>query len=94
MARNRQYELYDGDGETIPEEYAGPRQKFSESPYAQGGMPPESPPPETAQRTRFSGRSRYNDGLADSSTLFDDFDRFNGNQTRDSRFIPQRKKKK
>ena len=94
MARNRQYELYDGDGETIPEEYAGPRQKFSESPYAQGGMPPESPPPETAQRTRFSGRSRYNDGLADSSTLFDDFDRFNGNQTRDSRFIPRRKKKK
>ena len=39
MAKIRQYELYDGDGEIIPEEYTGPRQKFSESPYAGGASP-------------------------------------------------------
>ena len=93
MAKIKQYELYEGDGETIPEEYSGPRQKFSDSPYA-GGVQPEPAPRETPQYPQYSERRRYNDGLVEPSTLFDDFDRFNGNQTRDNRFIPRKKKKK
>ena len=66
MARLKRYELYEGDGEIIPEEYT----------------PPEEKKPEEAKNTRTQQpRNRYfarneNDGLGAESPLFDDFDRF------------------
>ncbi len=93
MARKRRYELYEGDGEIIPEEYHASRNDFSNAPLP-GCLKPVSRDPEPSRQRFDDDRNRYNDGLADEPyTLFDDFDRFNGNQTRDSRFIPRRKQK-
>lgn len=99
MARRKEYDLYEGNGEYIPDEYAGPRQKFSESPYARGAGEAEAPlrdsrPAREESRSARAENRMYRDGLGEPGALFDDFDRFNGNQTRESRFIPQRRKKK
>ena len=92
MARKKRYELYEGDWESIPEEYPGSRNDFGDAPIP-GYLKPVQGDPEPSPR-RDDDYSRYNDGLVDEPyTLFDDFDRFNGNRTRDSRFIPKRKKK-
>ena len=91
MARKKRYELYEGDWETIPEEYPS-RNDFGDVPIP-GYLKPVSQDPEST-RPHTDYHSSYNDGLADEPyTLFDDFDRFNGNQTRESRFIPGRKQK-
>ncbi len=90
MAKKKRYELYDGDWETIPEE----TRNSAGDPPVPGYLKPVSRDPEPPAH-RFDDRGRrYYDGLTDEPyTLFDDFDRFNGNQTRESRFIPKRKRK-
>ena len=81
MAKLKRYELY-GDGETIPGEYTGPKGSGDNSlpgkmPYgrAEEARKPEQPAP---RRQRYFA-SNEDDGLGAPSTLFDDFDRFNGN---------------
>ena len=88
MAKKKTYELYDGNWETIPEEYPG--SSFSDTPLP-GCLKPASRDSESGPQ---EDRRPYNDGLPEEPyTLFDDFDRFNGNQTRESRFVPRRKQK-
>ena len=82
MARLKRYELYEGDGETISEEYT-PKERKEETEAKR--------PPEQAQESR----RRYflhneDDGLGAESPLFDDFDRFSPKPERD---LPPRKKK-
>ena len=79
MAKLKRYELY-GDGETIPGEYTGPKKSGDaplpgKMPYGREGevRKPEQP----AERRRYFA-SNEDDGLGAPSTLFDDFDRFNG----------------
>ena len=100
MARIRQYEIYDGDGETIPGEFTGPgagsgRDSMSSGTPASGPEDDqwEMIPEEPEKKHRFA-RNEYNDGLGEPATLFDDFDRFNGNSTRSARLVPPRKKKR
>ena len=98
MAKTKRYEMYDGEGETIPGEYAGPRvpsgqasasgKKTSEE--DQWEMVPEEP----EKKHRYFAENEYNDGLGTPSTLFDDFDRFNGNRVQSLRYTPPKKKKK
>ncbi len=69
MARLKRYEIYDGDGEIIPEKYIPPEER-------------ETPRERTAPARQPVPRNRYfareeNDGLGNVSPLFDDFDRFN-----------------
>ncbi len=85
MARLKRYELYEGDGEIIPEEYV-PLQDRKEK---QEEKPARSPAEEP--RNRYFAR-RENDGLGPVSPLFDDFDRFN-NQ-RDSARGPRKEEPK
>ena len=69
MARLKRYELYEGDGEIIPEEYVplqDRQEKREEKPVRK---PAEEP------RNRYFAH-RENDGLGPVSPLFDDFDRF------------------
>ena len=70
MARLKRYELYEGDGELIPEEYIPPEERNKE---------PEKPadPEREEPKRRYFANNRENDGLGAPSTLFDDFDRFN-----------------
>ncbi len=91
MARKKRYELYEGDWETIPEEYPGSRNDGG-SEELPGCLKPVSRDPLPPAR-RIDDRRRFNDGLTEPVTLFDDFDRFNGNQTRDIRFAPRTKQK-
>jgi len=76
MARLKRYELYEGDGEDIREEYVPlqEREKRQEE---------KKPARNAAQepRNRYFAR-REDDGLGPVSPLFDDFDRFN-NQPED-----------
>ena len=93
MAKLKRYELYNGDGETIPEEYTGPRRAPGESPLP-GKMPLVPADQEEARpRRRYFAANERDDGLGAPSTLFDDFDRFNGNRTTE-RYVPRKKKKK
>ena len=71
MARLKRYELYDGDGEMIPEEYI-PLQEREEKTEAK--KPVRNPAQEP--RNRYFARREENDGLGAVSPLFDDFDRF------------------
>ena len=79
MARLKRYELYDGDGEIIPQEYIPPEEREENR---QRKTPPVSPVQEA--RNRYFAR-RENDGLGEVSPLFDDFDRFNGQSEPESR---------
>lgn len=78
MARLKRYELYDGDGEIIPEEYV-PLQERKEKPEAT--KPAENPAREP--RNRYFAHREENDGLGAVSPLFDDFDRFNPRPEKD-----------
>ncbi len=80
MARLKRYELYEGDGEIIPEEYV-PLQEREEK------RDPEKPARNPAQepRNRYFARREENDGLGASSPLFDDFDRFSNQPDPDRR---------
>ena len=69
MARLKRYELYEGDGEIIPETYTPKTEKQEER---EGTRPAREQPP----RNRYFTREE-DDGLGASSPLFDDFDRFN-----------------
>ena len=79
MARLKRYELYEGDGEIIPDEYVPlqEREKKGEQ---------EKPPRKPAQeaRNRYFA-NREDDGLGAVSPLFDDFDRFSNQQDPDRR---------
>ncbi len=89
MARKKDYEYYEGNWDVIPEE----RPDLSRG-QLPGCLKPASRDTEAPQR-RNGHYDRYDDGLGEpGTTLFDDFDRFNGNQTRETRFIPRKKKKK
>ena len=93
MARKKRYELYEGDWETIPEEEYPSRSNPGSAPLPEWLKPVSGDGP--SRDARPEPRSRYNDGLTEEPySLFDDFDRFNGNQTRESRYIPHRKRKK
>ena len=71
MARLKRYELYEGDGEIIPEKYV-PKQEREEKQEAEKPRNPAQEP-----RNRYFARREENDGLGATSPLFDDFDRFN-----------------
>ena len=66
MARLKRYELYEGDGEIIPEEYTPPEERKQEEARGTGSQKP---------RNRYFTRNE-DDGLGGDSPLFDDFDRF------------------
>ena len=85
MARLKRYELYEGDGEIIPEEYTPPEEREPEKPA----------PAKTAEqpRNRYFARNE-NDGLGPVSPLFDDFDRFNGPTERVRGNRPRKKEPK
>ena len=96
MAKLKRYELYDGDGEIIPDEYGETRRESGVSPLP-GKMPlvpegQESDKVPGARRRYFA--SNENDGLGAPATIFDDFDRFNPGGTEERRFVPRKKKKK
>ena len=98
MARQKRYEMYEGDGETIPGEYAGPRSapgrlsvpSRASSEDDQWEMIADEP----EKKHRYFARNEYDDGLGAPSTLFDDFDRFNGNRVQSTRYVPPKQKKK
>ena len=69
MARLKRYELYEGDGDIIPEKYTPPEEREET-----GEKKPVSPNPREP-RNRYFARNE-DDGLGASSPLFDDFDRF------------------
>ena len=69
MARLKRYELYEGDGETIPDEYIPPEERGENR--KENALPER----EHAPRNRYFPHQE-NDGLGASSPLFDDFDRF------------------
>ena len=71
MARLKRYELYEGDGEIIPDVYTPPEER-------EGNREEKKPAPANPQepKNRYFARNE-NDGLGPSSPLFDDFDRFN-----------------
>ena len=69
MARLKRYELYEGDGDIIPEKYTPPEEREET-----GEKKPVSPNPREP-RNRYFARNEH-DGLGASSPLFDDFDRF------------------
>ena len=72
MARLKRYELYEGDGEEIREEYVPLQEREKKQEVKQ---PPRNPAQEP--RNRYFAR-REDDGLGPAvSPLFDDFDRFN-----------------
>ncbi len=71
MARLKRYELYEGDGEIIPDRYIPPEEREEQR---EEKKPAAARPQEP--RNRYFARND-NDGLGPSSPLFDDFDRFN-----------------
>ena len=71
MARLKRYELYEGDGEIIPDEYTPPEER-QENREEKKLAPARQQEP----KNRYFARTE-NDGLGPSSPLFDDFDRFN-----------------
>ena len=75
MARLKRYELYEGDGEIIPEEYTPPEER---EPRKTAPAKPQEP------RNRYFAHNE-NDGLGAPSPLFDDFDRFNSIPEREYR---------
>ena len=79
MARLKRYELYEGDGEIIPEEYI-PLQERNGKREEQ--KPSRNPAQES--RNRYFAR-REDDGLGPVSPLFDDFDRFSNQADQDRR---------
>ena len=85
MARLKRYELYEGDGEIIPEEYVPLQDRKEKQEEKPARNPAEEP------RNRYFAR-RENDGLGPVSPLFDDFDRFS-NQTDPTR-SPRKKEPK
>ena len=68
MARLKRYELYEGDGETIPEQYAGPTREV-EKPAPKKGSAPD-------RRTYFRNRVE-DDGLGAELPVYDDFEQYN-----------------
>ena len=79
MARLKRYELYEGDGEIIPDEYVPLQERERKNEQ-------ENPPRKPAQEARnryFANRG--DDGLGAVSPLFDDFDRFSNQQDPDRR---------
>ena len=76
MARLKRYELYEGDGEEIREEYVPLQEREKRQEEKQPARNPAQEP-----RNRYFAR-REDDGLGLVSPLFDDFDRFN-NQPED-----------
>ena len=83
MAKLKRYELYEGDGEIISEEYIPPQERTEKPEPAK--KPPAAKP---ENRSRYFTRNE-DDGLGKVSPLFDDFDRFGGLSDPD-----ERKKKK
>ena len=78
MARLRRYELYDGDGEMIPEEYVPLQERGGKKEAKKpAGNPAREP------RNRYFAHREEDDGLGTVSPLFDDFDRFNPRPERD-----------
>ena len=75
MARLKRYELYEGDGEIIPETYHPPEEKSKQPEQTQSAQVTET-------RRRYFARNEEDDGLGAPSSLFDDFDRFTGNTER------------
>ena len=85
MPRVQRYDLYEGDGEAIPEEnetsYSGSRRENRTDTRAAGSSPSGGPDPRSApSRRRYFRQNEDNDGLETPSTLFDDFDRFSGQE--------------
>lgn len=76
MARLKRYELYEGDGEDIREEYVPLQEREKRQEEKKPARNPAQEP-----RNRYFAR-REDDGLGPVSPLFDDFDRFN-NQPED-----------
>ncbi len=71
MARLKRYELYEGDGEIIPEEYIPPEEREDRREEKKPVQARQQEP-----RNRYFARNE-NDGLGPTaSPLFDDFDRF------------------
>ena len=79
MARLKRYELYEGDGEIIPDEYVPLQERDRKN---EQEKPPRKPVQEP--RNRYFA-SREDDGLGAVSPLFDDFDRFSNQQDPDRR---------
>ena len=88
MARLKRYELYEGNGETLPDEYAGPRPEPRETPLP--GKPAlgraetlrerdqmNRAGEALAQRKHYFASNDTGDDAEPVSPLFDDFDRFN-----------------
>ena len=71
MARLKRYELYEGDGEDIREEYVPLQEREKRQEEKKPARNPAQEP-----RNRYFAR-REDDGLGPVSPLFDDFDRFN-----------------
>ena len=81
MARLKRYELYEGDGEIIPEEYTPLQEREKKE--------PEKPPvqnPAQQPRNRYFARNE-DDGLGPVSPLFDDFNRFNNQREPDRKVL-------
>ena len=83
MARLKRYELYEGDGEIINEEYVPLQEREKKQKQEKPARNPAMQP-----RNRYFA-ARENDGLGPVSPLFDDFDRFSNQQEPDR---PVRKK--
>ena len=71
MARLKRYELYEGDGEIIPDRYTPPEER-------EDRQQEKKPEPARTQvpRNRYFTRNE-DDGLGPSTPLYDDFERFN-----------------
>ena len=70
MAKLNRYEIYEGDGEIIPDVYMPPEEREQE------GKQQEQSAPKQQARNRYF-RSGEDDGLGPDVPLFDDFERFN-----------------
>lgn len=70
MARLKRYELYEGDGEIIPEKYTPPEEREKQREEEKPVQPRQQEP-----RNRYFTHSEH-DGLGPFSPLFDDFDRY------------------
>ena len=79
MARLKRYELYEGDGEIIPDEYVPLQEREGKN----GQEKPPRKPVQEARNRYFANRE--DDGLGATSPLFDDFDRFSNQQDPDRR---------
>ncbi|MBQ6383946.1 MAG: VanW family protein [Clostridia bacterium] len=97
MPRVKRYDLYEGDGEVIPEEeetsYSSSHIR-GDGPQKTDGSPEKAPASgqNEASRRRYF-RHEENDGLAEPSALFDDFDRYNGQDFSARRRVAKKKEK-